>query len=99
MELDHRRSLDLNGNNLPIRILSPGGDWMWSDSDLVTTGVDDRFQADKLNRGIKCRGDFVKTKGPSKLAGEAGNALSGIEIQKPGEIRDLGDIMLKVLRQ
>jgi len=88
-------SIDLDGSNLPP---GPGRDAMWPDSDTVTTGADGRFQVDGLKPGIKTISG-VTFKDRLELSGDTGKVLRDIVIQQPGEVRDLGDIKVKVARQ
>ena len=70
---------------------------MWPDSETVTTGADGRFQIDGLKPGVKMNSG-VTFKDRPELWGDTGKVLRDIVIQKPGEVRDLGDIKVKVVR-
>jgi RNA polymerase sigma factor (sigma-70 family) len=84
-------TINIDGDNLPP-------DTMWPDSDPVTTGADGRFQLDGLKPGVKTN-HGVTFKDRPGYWGDTGKALRDIVIQKPGEVRDLGDIKVKVARQ
>ncbi len=90
---------DLDGSNLPPGPSAGmgGNDPMWPDSETVTTGADGRFQIDGLKPGVKCSSG-VTLKDRPELWGDTGKALDAIVIQHPGEVRDLGDVKVKVAR-
>ena len=88
-------TFNIDGDNLPP---GPGEHAMWPDSETITTGADGRFQIDGLKPGVKTN-HGVTFKDRPGYRGDTGKAFRDIEIQKPGEVRDLGDIKVKVVRQ
>jgi RNA polymerase sigma factor (sigma-70 family) len=88
-------TIGLDGNNLPP---GPGRDAMWPDNETVTTGADGHFQIDGLKPGVKMNSGVTFKDRPG-VWGDTGKVLRDIVLQKPGEIRDLGDIKVKVARQ
>jgi protocatechuate 3,4-dioxygenase beta subunit len=87
-------TIALDGSNLPP---GPGPQAMWPDSDLVATDADGRFQIDGLKPGVRTNSAAEFKDRPNLQLG-TGKVLRDIVIQKPGEIRDLGDIKVKVVR-
>ena len=69
---------------------------MWPDSETVTTGADGRFRIDGLKPGVKINSGVTWKDRPGYW-GDTGKALRDIVIQKPGEVRDLGDIKVKIV--
>jgi RNA polymerase sigma factor (sigma-70 family) len=88
-------SIALDGSNLPP---GPGPQAMWPDSETVTSGPDGRFQIDGLKPGVKTNSGVTFKDRPG-VYGDAGMALRDIVIRKHGEIRDLGDIKVKIVRR
>ena len=91
-------SFGLDGSNLPP---GPGnglgGSYaMWPDSELVVSGADGPFQIDGLKPGIKTNSS-VHFKDRPNLRLDSGKVLRDIVIRQPGEVRDLGDIKVKVV--
>jgi protocatechuate 3,4-dioxygenase beta subunit len=88
-------TIGIDRNNLPP---GPGDLAMWPDSETVTTGADGRFQVDGLKPGVTTN-HGVSFKDRPGYWGDTGKVLRDIVIQRPGEVRDLGDITVKVVRQ
>jgi RNA polymerase sigma factor (sigma-70 family) len=84
-------TINIDGDNLPP-------DTMWPDSETVTTGADGRFQIDGLKPGVKTNSGVTFKDRPGYW-GNTGKALRDIVIQKPGEVRDLGDIKVNAVRR
>ena len=70
---------------------------MWPDSETVTTDAHGRFQIEALKPGVKTPASTFKDR--PELSGDTGKALRDIVIQQPGEVRDLGDVKVKDVRQ
>jgi len=88
-------SIDLDGSNLPP---NPGPDALWPDNETVTTDANGRFQIDGLKPGVKTNSS-AELKGQPNVRLDTGKVLRDIVIQKAGEVRDLGDVKVKVVRQ
>ena len=92
-------SFDLDGSNLPpgpgeAAAPMPCG----PTARLVVSGADGRFQIDGLKPGIKTNSGVVFKDRPG-FWGDTGQVLRDIVIQHPGEVRDLGDIKVKIVRR
>jgi hypothetical protein len=93
-------SFGLDGSNLPPgpRDGVSGNHAVWPDSELVVSGAGGRFQIDGLKPGIKTNSGVLFKDRPG-FWGDTGQVLRNIVIQHPGEVRDLGDITVKVVRR
>ncbi len=87
-------TIDLDGDNLPP---GPGPQAMWPDNDIVTTDAEGRFRIDGLKPGVRTN-SAPEFKDRLNVRLDTGKVLRDIVIQEPGEVRDLGDIQVKVVR-
>jgi hypothetical protein len=87
-------TITIDGDNLPPE----GPDSMWPDGETVTSGADGRFRIDGLKPGVRTNHGVSFANRPGYW-GDTGKALRDIVVSKAGEVRDLGDIKVKVVRQ
>ena len=70
---------------------------MWPYGETVTADAHGRFRVDGLQAGRRDRVIVESTNRPGVLL-DGGNALRK-PVLKPGEVRDLGDVKVKVVRR
>jgi protocatechuate 3,4-dioxygenase beta subunit len=85
-------TVELNGiDNLP-----PGHGALWPDDETFTAGADGRFEVVGLKPGAKCFiGVNYKTRPNVRV--DTGQVFRGIAVERLGEVRELGDIKVKVV--
>ncbi|MFI5454404.1 MAG: sigma-70 family RNA polymerase sigma factor [Isosphaerales bacterium] len=81
----------LDGHNLPS-----GTRGVWPDNETFTVSSDGRFEVVGLKPGVKCFiGIAAKTRANYRL--DAGGVFRNIVLQRFGEVRDVGDVSVKVV--
>jgi RNA polymerase sigma factor (sigma-70 family) len=84
-------SFELNGlDNLP-----PGHHALWPDDETFTADADGRFEVVGLKPGVKCFiGVQLKTRPNVRL--DTGQVFRNIVLERLGEVRDVGEVKVKV---
>ena len=85
-------TVELNGiDNLP-----PGQGALWPDDETFTADSDGRFEVGGLKPGVKCFiGVNYKTRPNVRV--DTGQVFRGIALERLGEVRDLGEVKVKVV--
>ena len=75
--------------------LPPGPDALWPDDETFTADSDGRFEVTGLKPGVRCLiGVHIKARPNTRI--DTGQVFRNIVLERFGELRDVGDVKVKV---